>query len=367
MRKAVRYVLERARSPFSFERESVRSLTLLKSPGMAVEAYVDAVKNRPMKDGLRTFESCLGNLSKYGREVPKQAKALLSVVGGSLYHFRPICVAPRTDANGKHVLLKGRGDHVTEYVRWTLRGAHVTSLYPENVEIGDWLDSFPETQFESVRGSADMIREVRLFSDTESPIDIPNILENLRFVRPLVEEKLKFDLNSEPAIELLDFLDTKQSSIAEATVHEFLELCQALEGEAIAGRPVELILDAQAPLLDHIVVHAVIAALNPFRKSSGKDTVVLLNPGDNIHDSVKRFVNFATSRLGFAWSLETAGTDDYLKVAGMTAEVEGLRSADGDPFRLGAQHLVQADQAGEFTKRDFEIVSCKRPNDDSVG
>lgn len=319
----MQYLLERSRQPLGFG----------KIPSLS---SVEEIKVRGIMDPQGAWNACIRNLDRFQGGLPVQASALLSVIDGCLTHSPPLCIAPRLDANGKHVILDESGDVVTDYVRWSLRGANV---------------SIPECSPE--------------VKPEKNDLNIPMILENLRLVRPLVEERLSFSLDEEPAMDLLNFLDTKNASQIEASIHEFLELSLALQHEPLGGRPVEFVLDPQAPLPNYVVAHAAVAALNPFSKTA-KDTVVLLNPGDTIHDTVKRFVKFATNRLGFAWSLQPAESDDYLRVVGPTTGIEGVSSVDGDPFRLGAQHLIHVGVIGQFRKREYDVINCKRPQDNSL-
>ena len=339
----------------------------LMRPSMSVAEYVEAVKIRPI-----TSMAQIPNISP--DMLSNQSKALIQVVEDLT--AAPGCVGVRPEGNGKHCLIVTNGrdrEFIDDCVSWTLKGAHVTLLLSDFsvasgthaaalTEVGKTIDSFDSShmspsEVERLVSSADIVRDYTsgFTRKSDEGLDIPALLSHFRVIGPRVESRLDFSGNDERSFETLNFLNEKLARKSEELVNEFLEICEGLRGQNVAGRPVCLTVDSRSVLPDHVVIHSAIAAINPFVKE-GDDILIVVGGESNIrHDSVRRFVKFAKSSLGFNVTDESETETDGL-----------ISSVDSDPFRIVSQHLIPTRSSVALKSRSFEVVNCKPIQDDSV-
>ena len=341
-----------------------------------VDEYIDEVRKAAPRDPVASLMDC----KMIGWETfPVQSLGLLHVAEQALSNEG--CVSVRLDGNGKHVLLVPDADTRIDSVKdtafsWILRGAHVTVLFAD----GDVPDEFQQCsgrlhafslaklakdELELLVRNVDIVNEV--FPTGLGGVNIPQSFESLRLVRANVDSKLRFEVDDIAAMDLLNFLNPKTGKLAESTVHEFLEVCWALRSvENIAAKPVELLIDQSVPVPDHVIVHATVAALNPFRHDRNR---IVLGPSSAMkpmHESAKRLCRFLEQRLGFEVSEKAGSGDGYLRVVNRNSQIAGVTQADSDPFRIASQHLLRGiGPSKEFIEYEFEVLNCKPVRDDS--
>ena len=303
-----------------------------------------------------------------GRSRFQQAR-MLTLISDAFVGCGDSAVSTRMEGNGKHAFIRlGASDLeavIAEAVRRRISGSHVTLVG----SAGDVVMSQPMytalTDPSSGIQLMDPSAELALVeSPPQSSMDIPRRLSSFRLVRPFVHSKLVFDLDDEPAMELLSFLEPKRAAAAEQTVNEYLEILSAMEGERVEGRPVNLLIDPTVPLSEPVVVHACLAALNPFGKSI-PDRVVLEGNG-TMHPSVKPFLRFV-ERLGVevVTNTSTVASEDRLTV-GCLGGPDHVGRVDSDPFFLPSQHMQQwTGETRSFRKRESTVMNCRPPPEDN--
>ena len=230
-----------------------------------------------------------------------------------------------------------------------------------DVAIGEFVDTFAlehisRSDLETLVQAADISIEA---DQERTGVDIPELLSNVRLFRPIVESKLSFDLSDgqdERAVEALDFLNDISGRTAEKLIHEFLEVCEALQERSLAAKPVHICFKGKSVLREAVVVHAAVASLNPFSRAERANTISVT--GD-VDESVRRFIRFAESRLGFTVINSDSSTDGALVVRESAGVVN-------DPFRLASQHLLRSQSPAAYKLREYEVIMCKPVEDNSI-
>jgi hypothetical protein len=308
---------------------------------------------------------------------PEQSLVLVSAAEQA--YSNEGCISVRLDGNGKHVLLVPDTEADIGIVKdtalsWILRGAHVTVFFPQGIvpeefqQVGDRLHAFCFTtlakdDLEILLRNVDVV--IELFGgENDNGIHVVRLLENFRLIRANIDSKLRFEIDDLPGMELLNFLTAKAGKLAESSVHEFLEVCLALRSVGnIASRSVELHIDPAAQVPEHMIVHASIAALNPF--NCGGNRIILGPHSKTMHESAKRFCRFLEGRLGFEVRESIESSDGPLRVINRTSQIDGVAQVDSDPFRIASQHLSNG-IATSIKDYKFEILNCRSVKDDSI-
>ena len=340
----------------------------------STKAYIESVHALPSSSPSSSLYSAAKFLADSGiwglddRSRFQQAR-MLTLISDAFVGCGDSAVSTRMEGNGKHAFIRlGASDLeavIAEAVRRRISGSHVTLVGSAGeVVISEAMHSAltdPSSGIQLMEPSPGVNPVAAL---PHSSVDIPRLLSSFRLVRPFVHSKLIFDLDEEPAMELLSFLEPKRASAAEQTVHEYLEILSAMEGEQVEGRPVDLCADQSAPLPEPVVVHACLAALNPFGKSV-PDRVVVEGNG-TMHPSVKPFLRFV-ERLGVevVTNTSTVASEDRLTV-GCLGGPDHVGRVDSDPFFLPSQHMQQwTGETRSFRKRESTVMNCRPPPEDN--